>query len=489
MNSSLDKAAPQAEVDAEGYSKSLGNRQIQMIAIGGAIGVGLFLGAGGRLAKAGPSLLLAYAICGIAAFFVMRALGELVMHKASAGSFVTYSREFIGPWAGFVTGWMFWLNWAFTGVAEITAAGIYVSRWLPDVPQWLTALVALVVLLSVNLLSVKLFGELEFWFAVLKVLAIVAFLFFGAAVVIGGFQVGPSEASVSNVLGHGGFFPHGFGVCLITFHAVIFAYSGIEMVGITAGEAKDPKKVIPKAVNSVIWRICVFYIGSVLLLVMILPWTLYKNGESPFVTVFNYLGYPVIGDVMNFIVLTAALSSANSGLYSTGRILRALADKGEAPGFAGKMSSRHVPYGAIALTGTVYLFGVLLNKYVEGTAAFEIATAIASLGVIATWASFLIAQMRLRKKAEQGLIERPAYRMPGGAIASWGTLAFLGLVVVLMGAEPGPDRMAFLCIPAVAAVLALGWWFVKRRQANRDRQAEAELAAMTEEAQAPVAAP
>ncbi|WP_033287905.1 amino acid permease [Amycolatopsis jejuensis] len=452
--------------DGDNYTKALGNRQVQMIAIGGAIGVGLFLGAGGRLHEAGPSLVLSYALCGIAAYFVMRALGELVLHQPSSGSFVTYARKFIGPWAGFVSGWMYWLNWAMTGIAEITAVAIYVHKWLPDVPQWITALVALGVLMAVNLVSVKLFGELEFWFSVVKVLAIVVFLVTAVGLVFTGANIGGTNAGVHNLTDHGGFFPAGIGIALMTLQAVVFAYSAIEVVGIAAGETKDARKVLPKAINGVVWRIGVFYVGSVLLLAMLLPWPFYNGGESPFVTVFTRLGIGGIGDVMNAVVLTAALSSCNSGLYSTGRILRALADNGEAPKFVGRMNSRHVPYGGILFTSVAYVLGVVLN-YLVPKDAFDIATAVASLGVVVTWATLVFSQMRMRQAALRGELERPSYRMPGAPYTGWATLGFLALVVILMGFSDGAEKIAFYSIPVIAVVLALGWRLVSRRQQAR----------------------
>lgn len=456
------------ETDADGYTKALSKRQVQMIAIGGAIGVGLFLGAGGRLATAGPSLILAYAVCGLAAFFVMRALGELVLHRPVSGSFVEYAREFIGPWAGFTSGWMYWVNWAMTGIAEITAVAIYMHKWFPDLPQWITALVALVVLVAINMLSVKLFGELEFWFSVIKVTAIVVFLVVGAGLVIGNADVGGTTASVSNTLGHGGLFPAGFGIALMTLQAVIFAYSAIELVGIAAGETKDPEKIMPRAINGVVYRIAIFYVGSVLLLTMLLPWDHYTGTESPFVTVFSALGIPAVGDIMNAVVLTAALSSCNSGLYSTGRILRSLAQKGEAPAITGRMNSRHVPYGGILFTGAAYLAGVVLN-YIVPKDAFDIAIAIASLGVVSTWATLIICQMKLRQKALRGEIERPSYRMPGAPYTSWLTLAFLALVIGQMAFSEGQaERIAFWSIPVLALVLFLGWRFVKSREVRQE---------------------
>ncbi|TWP51873.1 amino acid permease [Lentzea tibetensis] len=453
------------DVDADGYTKALSKRQVQMIAIGGAIGVGLFLGAGGRLAAAGPSLILSYAVCGLAAFFVMRALGELVLHRPVAGSFVEYAREFIGPWAGFASGWMYWVNWAMTGIAEITAVAIYMHKWFPNLPQWISALVALVVLVAINLLSVKLFGELEFWFSVIKVTAIVVFLITGIGLVIGSADIGGTEAGVHNVLGHGGLFPAGFGVALMTLQAVVFAYAAIELVGIAAGETKNPHEIMPRAINGVVYRIGVFYVGSVLLLTMLLPWNHFTGNESPFVTVFSALGIPAVGDIMNAVVLTAALSSCNSGLYSTGRILRSLAQKGEAPAFTGKMNSSHVPYGGILFTAGAYLFGVVLN-YTVPKEAFDIAIAVASLGVVATWATLIICQMRLRQKAMAGLIERPAYRMPGAPYTNWLTLGFLALVIVQMAFAGTAEKIAFWSIPVLAGVLAIGWRYVR----SRDRE-------------------
>ncbi|MDX8147079.1 amino acid permease [Lentzea sp. BCCO 10_0061] len=439
-----------------------------MIAIGGAIGVGLFLGAGGRLATAGPSLILAYAVCGLAAFFVMRALGELVLHRPVSGSFVEYAREFIGPWAGFTSGWLYWLNWAMTGIAEITAVAIYMHKWFPDLPQWITALVALAVLIAINMLSVKLFGELEFWFSVIKVTAIVVFLVVGVGLVIGNADIGGTTASVSNTLGHGGLFPAGFGIALMTLQAVVFAYSAIELVGIAAGETKDPEKIMPRAINGVVYRIAIFYVGSVLLLTMLLPWDHFTGTESPFVTVFSALGIPAVGDIMNAVVLTAALSSCNSGLYSTGRILRSLAQKGEAPAITGRMNARHVPYGGILFTGVAYLFGVVLN-YIVPKEAFDIAIAVASLGVVSTWATLIICQLRLRKKALAGEIQRPSYRMPGAPYTSYGTLAFLALVIGQMAFAGTAEKIAFWSIPVVALILFLGWRFVKSRQPVEQR--------------------
>jgi L-asparagine permease len=446
-----------------GYQKTLANFQIQMIAFGGAIGVGLFLGSAGALARSGPGLVFAYALAGISAFFVMRALGELVLYRPTSGSFVVYAREFIGPWAGYACGWMYWLNWAMTGVAELTAVGIYMHYWFPALPQWLSALVALGILMGANLVSVKVFGDLETWFALCKVLAILVFLVVAVALLFTHAEIGTEHAGWANVSSHGGLFPRGMWAVLVSLQSVVFAYAAIELVGITAGETAEPRKVVPKAVRAVIWRIAIFYVGSIGLLVLVLPWTLYHEGESPFVTVFSMLGVPGVGGVMNFVVLTAALSSTNSGLYSTGRILRALAERREAPQYVSRMNSRGVPYGGIMLTAAVYLGGVLLNMVVPSR-AFDIATSTASLGVLTTWATILFCQARLKAASELpgSPVERPGFRMPGSPWTNYATLLFLAAVLVLM-ADSADERPVLALVPLIVLVLWIGWRAIKRR--------------------------
>ncbi len=444
----------------EGYRKDLGNRQVQMIAIGGAIGVGLFLGAGGRLAATGPALVLSYAAAGVAAFFVMRALGELVLYRPASGSFVEYAGEFVGPWAAFASGWMYWINWAFTGIAELTAIALYVHYWAPAFPQWVTALIALSFVLVVNLLSVKLFGELEFWFAMLKVLAIVTFLVVGLVLVV--LSVG--QAGPHNLVSHGGFFPTGFPLVLMSLQSVVFAYASIELVGITAGETARPREIMPKAVNGVVWRIAVFYVGSVVLLAMVLPWTAYEAGTSPFVTVFAGLGVPWAADAMNLVVITAALSSCNSGLYATGRILRSMARNGEAPRFTGTLSARHVPIGGIVFTAAMFLGGVALFYFLP-LRAFNIATAVASLGVVTTWGTLVYCQLRLRRSGH-----RSSFPMPGTPYTNWLTLAFLALVVLLMPFADADQRVAFFLVPVLIAGIALGWTVLGRKRAATPAQ-------------------
>ncbi|MGW8377440.1 amino acid permease [Streptomyces sp. ODS28] len=457
---------PEGAQDAgdTGYSKDLKARHINMIAIGGAIGTGLFLGAGGRLHSAGPALAIAYAVCGLFAFFVVKALGELVLHRPSSGSFVSYSREFLGEKGAYVAGWMYFLNWSTTGIADITAIALYTHYWslFTDIPQWVLALVALAVVLAINMISVKIFGELEFWFAIIKVAALVVFMLIGIGLLVTAHPVGGSTPGLHQLTEHGGFFPKGVMPVVIVMQGVVFAYSCVELVGVTAGETAEPAKVVPKAVNAIMWRVGFFYVGSVLLLALLLPWGEYTDGQSPFVTVLSKVGVPAAGDVMNLVVLTAAMSSLNSGLYSTGRILRSMAMAGSAPKFTGKMNRSQVPYGGILLTSAVCVLGVGLNYVVPGK-AFEIVLNIASLGIISTWCIIMLCHLVFVRRAKQGLVERPSFRLPGSPVTEILTILFLLSIIVLMWGDPEVGRKTLMLVPVIAVALVGGWFAVRKR--------------------------
>jgi len=461
-------SATSENLSVEGYEKSLGRRHVTMIAMGGAIGVGLFMGAGGRLASSGPALIFSYAIAGVIAYLLMRALGELVMYRQTSGSFVSYAGEMFGKKGAYLSGWMYFINWGMTGIAELIAIGLYFQFFFPGVPVEASAIAALLLLVAVNLLSVKAFGEFEFWASVLKVGAILIFLAVGTFMVVTNAQVGAGHASVSNLFADdGGMFPHGGLVMVLVLNAVIFAYNGIELVGITAGEMKDPAREVPKSIRAVVLRICVFYIGSVLLLAMLLPSDQYKAGTSPFVTVFGQMGLGWVGDVMNMIVITAALSSCNSGLYSIGRVFRTMANNGHAPQWLTKMSARHVPYAAILAIGAFYLVGILLNIWLGGSHAFDLALNTASIGVIFSWGAIFASQIALRHK--KGRVS--SLPMPGSPWTSWVGLLALLAITVLIGMDTMTDKATgdvFLLglwtlasIPFFALVLWLGWRKVK----------------------------
>ncbi|MEK7917052.1 amino acid permease [Burkholderia contaminans] len=462
-----------------GYAKQLKPRHVQMIAMGGAIGTGLFLGAGGRLQHAGPALALVYLVCGVFAFLIMRALGELVMHRPTSGSFVSYAREFMGERASFVAGWMYYLNWATTGIVDITAVAIYMKYWavFTDVPQWVFALGALGIVSVMNMIGVKVFGEMEFWFSLVKVGTLAVFLAVGAVFLASGHPVAGQMPGLHLVADHGGIFPHGILPAVLIVQGVVFAYASIELVGVAAGETADARKVLPKAINSVMWRIALFYVGSVVLLTMLLPWTAYSAHESPFVTFFSKLGVPYVGTVMNVVVLTAALSSLNSGLYSTGRVLRSLAMGGSAPRFVSRMNARGVPYGGIVITVAINAIGVPLN-YIVPAQAFEIVLNMASLGIITTWGFIVMCQILFRRAVNRGELRAVSFRMPGAPFTSWLTLAFLVGVLVLMAFDYPGGTWTIATIPVVVLALVVGWKLAKRGAA-RERAADALASAAT----------
>ncbi|MEU2284742.1 amino acid permease [Streptomyces sp. NPDC013178] len=456
-----------ADAGDAGYSKDLKHRHVNMIAIGGAIGTGLFLGAGGRLHDAGPALALAYLVCGVFAFFVVRALGELVLYRPSSGSFVSYAREFLGEKGAYVAGWMYFLNWSTTGIADITAIALYTHYWsmFTSIPQWVLALIALAVVLAVNLISVKIFGEMEFWFAIVKVATLVAFMCVGIFLLATQHDVGGQTPGLSVITDHGGVFPHGLMPVVLVMQGVIFAYAALELVGVAAGETAEPEKVVPRAVNSIMWRVGLFYVGSVVLLAVLLPGSVYSADESPFVTVLSKIGVSGAGDVMNLVVLTAAMSSLNSGLYSTGRILRSMAMAGSAPRFTARMNRSQVPYGGILLTCAVCVLGVGLN-FLMPDQAFEIVLNVASLGIISTWVIIMICHLVFVRRAKAGLLARPSFRLPGSPATEIVTIAFLLAVLGLVWNDPEVGRKTLLLVPVVAAALVGGWFAIRRRVAD-----------------------
>lgn len=455
---------PGLTAEDAGYHHTLKPRQLQMIAIGGAIGTGLFLGAGGRLHNAGPGLFLVYLICGGFVFLILRALGELVLHRPSSGSFVSYAREFLGEKAAYVAGWMYFLNWAMTSIVDSTAIATYFHYWkaFDAIPQWLIALIALAIVLSMNLISVTLFGELEFWAALIKVVALVTFLVVGTVFLAGRFKVDGQSTGFSVIADHGGLFPTGLLPLVVVTSGVVFAYAAVELVGTAAGETAEPHKIMPRAINSVIFRIALFYVGSLVLLGLLLPYSAYKPGESPFVTFFSKIGFEGAGTLMNVVVLTAAFSSLNAGLYSTGRILRSMAMNGSAPKFTGVMSKRGVPYGGICLTASIGLLGVVLNGVVPAQ-AFEIVLNMAALGIIASWATIVICQLQLFRWSQRGEMVRPAFRMWGAPYTGYATLVFLAAVLVLMAFDKPVGTWTVGTLVIIIPALILGWYAARGR--------------------------
>ena len=445
-------------------SRNLRNRHIQLIALGGTIGVGLFLGSAQAIHNAGPALILTYVVAGIAIFFIMRALGELLTYRPVAGSFATYADEFCGPFAGFVTGWSYWFMWVLTAMAELTAIGVYVRFWLPAVPQWLPPLVALVVLYGVNLFAVRVFGELEFWFALIKIVTILALIVAGVGVIV--FHVGDfgSHASFANLWSNGGFAPFGMMGVLLTLQMVMFAYSGVELIGVTAGEAENPAVVLPRATNGIIFRILLFYIGALIVIMALVPWNQLSPDTSPFVFVFQKLGIPAAASIINIVVITAASSSCNSGIFSTGRMLYSLACRGQGPRVFAAVSSRHVPAAGIHVSAAVMLIGVFLN-YVVPKHVFIWVTSISLIGTLWTWGIIMVAHLGYRRAVREGRVAAASFRMPGAPVVNWLVVAFLLFVTVMLWLRPD-TRVALFVAPVWFGLLAAGYFGMSPRPAR-----------------------
>lgn len=444
-------------------SRNLRNRHIQLIALGGTIGVGLFLGSAQAIRNAGPALILSYLVGGIAIFFIMRALGELLTYRPVAGSFAVYADEFCGPFAGFVTGWSYWFMWVVMAMAELTAIGIYVRFWLPAVPQWLPPLIALGVLYAANLLAVGVFGELEFWFALIKIVTIVALIAAGVAVIAFHFGHFGSQASFANLWTHGGFLPFGMLGVLLTLQMVMFAYSGVELIGVTAGEAENPAVVLPRATNGIIFRILLFYIGALVVIMALVPWNQLSPDTSPFVFVFEKLGIPAAATIINIVVITAATSSCNSGLFSTGRMLFSLARRGQGPRVFGSLSARNVPAAGIHVSAAVMLVGVFLN-YVVPKHVFMWVTSVSLVGTLWTWGIIMASHLGYRRAVSEGRVPAASFRMPGAPVVNWVVIAFLLFVTAMLWLRPD-TRVALYVAPVWFSLLAAAYFGAKPQAA------------------------
>jgi amino acid transporter, AAT family len=449
---------------SEGLVRGLKNRHVQMIALGGAIGSGLFLGSAQAIHKAGPSLLLAYALGGMAVFFMARALGELLLYRPVAGSFATYAEEFVGPWAGFVTGWSYWFLWIMVGMAELTAVGVYMRFWFPDLPQWIPVLVMLSILATANLLHVKVFGEFEFWFALIKVLAVLALLIFGVAVIA--FGAGGMEGSLSNLWTHGSVFANGLEATLLVFPIALFAFGGIELVGITAGEAENPSKTMPMAINGALFRILIFYIGAIVVIMSLVPWDQISPDFSPFVTVFDHFGIPAAAGVINFVVLTAAASACNSGIYSCGRMLHVLGKAKDAPSYFAPLSASHVPTRGIVASVAVMLAGVLVNYFAPNKAFIYVLSVVVMIQLW-TWAIIIVAHLGYRRAVAQGKATPSPYRMPLAPWSGYVTLAFFALILLLLCYDADTRLAAAYVIPIWVLAMVIGWRVAKRNVCAR----------------------
>lgn len=438
--------------------RGLKNRHIQLIALGGAIGTGLFLGSASVIQSAGPGIILGYAIAGFIAFLIMRQLGEMVVEEPVAGSFSHFAYKYWGGFAGFASGWNYWVLYVLVAMAELTAVGKYVQFWWPEIPTWASAAAFFVLINAINLTNVKVFGEMEFWFAIIKVVAVVAMILFGGWLLFSD-SAGP-QATVRNLWEQGGFLPHGMTGLVMMMAIIMFSFGGLELVGITAAEADNPEVSIPKATNQVIYRILIFYVGSLAVLLSLMPWTRVTADTSPFVLIFHELGDTLVANALNVVILTAALSVYNSCVYCNSRMLFGLAQQGNAPKSLLKVDRRGVPVGTILVSAITTALCVLINYVMPGE-AFGLLMALVVSALVINWAMISLAHIKFRRaKDQQGVKTRfPALFYPLG---NWICLLFMVGILVIMAITPGMAISVWL-IPVWVLILGIGYWIKTQR--------------------------
>ncbi len=443
-------------LEAKQLNRGLKARHIELIALGGTIGVGLFMGSASTIQWAGPSVLLAYLLAGIIMLFVMRMMGEMLIMEPVTGSFATFAHKYISPLAGFVTAWSYWFLWVTVGMAEVTAIGIYVGYWFPDIPQWLPALAGVGIIAAANLAAVKFYGEFEFWFAMIKIVAIVAMLILGTGMIFFGLGNDGVAIGLSNLYSHGGFFAGGLKGFLFALCIVTAAYQGIEMIGITAGEAENPKETLRKSIKNIIWRILIFYAGAIFVIVTIYPWNEVGQSGSPFVLTFAKVGIVAAAGIINFVVLTAAMSGCNSGIYSAGRMLYTLAQNGQAPKFFGKVSKSGVPRNSIITTIALLLIGVLFNYLFPDSKLFLYIYSASILPGMVPWFAMAFSQFRFRKQWKDQMHEHN-FKSLFFPVSNYIVIVFLALVLV--GMWFNPDTNMSLIVGAVfIGIVIVGYY-------------------------------
>lgn len=468
------------KADDNKLKRGLQNRHIQLIALGGAIGTGLFLGIGPAAVLAGPSVILGYAVAGIIAFFIMRQLGEMVVEEPVSGSFSHFAYKYWGSFAGFASGWNYWVLYILVSMSELTAIGIYVHFWWPSIPLWSSSLFFFLTINALNLTSVKVYGEVEFWFSIVKVVAIIAMIFFGCYLLVSG--SGGEQASIQNLWNDGGFFAKGllssdgkggYQGLLSAIALIMFSFGGLELIGITAAEAENPEKTIPKATNQVIYRILIFYVGALVILFSLSPWKNITTDSSPFVMVFESLkGFQfsllgktffftsIIANVLNMIVLTAALSVYNSCVYSNSRMLFGLAEQGNAPAFLSKLNKNHVPLKAILVSGLFVAISIVINKLMPEKALGILMSLVVS-SLMINWLMISITHLKFRKQkqAEQVKTKFPSFIYP---LSNYICLIFLVGILVIMWITG--MKLPVELIPGWLILLYLCYLLVKRKK-------------------------
>lgn len=439
--------------------QGLSNRHIQLIALGGAVGTGLFLGISQTIKLAGPSVLLGYAIAGIIAFLIMRHLGEMVVEEPVSGSFSYFANKYWGPMAGFMSGWNYWVLYVLVSMAELSAIGTFVQFWLPELPTWITALFFFIAMNAINLINVRFFGESEFLFSCIKIIAILSMIFFGLYLLISG-DAGP-QASVANLWQFGGFFPNGIQGFIMSLAIIMFAFGGLELIGITAAETKNPSKTIPKAVNQIVYRILIFYIGAIGVLLCLFPWNQLAQGGSPFVLIFQSLNSHGVANVLNFVVLVAAISVYNSCIYCNSRMLHGLAMQGNAPRVLQRVNRRGIPVYAAGVSASITALCVLINYLMPGK-AFQFLMMLVVAALVVNWLMISWTHLKFRKAMQQRH-HQTTFQSIMSPWSNYLTIAFIFGILIIMSITPDM-RLAVMLVPIWLIVLAVVYQLKYRKK-------------------------
>ncbi|CAH0419313.1 amino acid permease [Periweissella ghanensis] len=439
-------------------ARDLKGRHIQLIALGGTIGTGLFMGAGSSIKLAGPGIIWIYMLTGVFAFLIMRALGELLLSDTSQHSFINFIEKYVGVDASYIAGWTYWVSWITIAMGDLTATGIYIQYWFPSIPQWIPDLVFLLIIWGLNSITVKAFGETEFWFAMIKIVAIIGLIVLGIVLIAVHFKTPMGHASLSNLVNHGGWFPTGPKNAILAFQMVFFAFVGVEIVGVTASETKNPKKIIPKAINDIPTRIMLFYVGSLLVVMSIYPWVNFSGAESPFVKVFAAVGIPAAAGIINFVVLTASASALNSSIFTTSRMIYALTSENN---YFHKLSRAQVPSRAVNLSVAIISLAVVLNGVLQGK-VFGFITSVATTTFIVIYALMIIAHLRYKKTVTKPLAS-DAFKMPGAPFTDYLILAFLAFIFVVLFMQ---TTTMYAALGTIIWFIVLILWRIREKKRN-----------------------
>ncbi|MFJ7941051.1 amino acid permease [Peribacillus sp. NPDC096622] len=450
--------------------QSLSSRHMSMIAIGGVIGAGLFVGSGAAIHKVGPGILVSYVIAGVLVFLIMKSLGEMATSNPSSGSFSEYARDAIGPWAGTTVGWLYWFQWVVVIAIEAIAGAAIINMWYPGIPLWFLALALTIALTLTNIYSVKSFGEFEYWFAMIKVASIIAFLILGVSYIFG-FSGESSVVGVSNLVQNGGFFPNGISSVFVGVITVFFSFAGTEVATIAAAESKDPVKSVSKAINSTIWRVLIFYVGSIAVVVILLPWNSANVLQSPFVAVLENLGIPFAAHLMNFIVLTAVLSCLNAGLYTTSRMLFSLAKKGDAPKYFSKLNNKGVPARAV-FAATLFSYIAVVMSYVSPELVFLFLVNSSGAIILLVYLVISISQLRMRKKLERENPDALKVKMWLFPYLTYATILGISIILISMAFIDSTRSQLYSTLLLTVVIIVLTHFFGKKNISSAEEKSK-----------------